>query len=33
VLIGMDPGHDGVFVYRSYEPSPRWRPVSGGQRS
>ena len=33
VVIGMDPGHDGVFVYRSYEPSPRWRPVSGGPRS
>jgi len=33
VLIGMDPGHDGVFVYRSYEASPRWRPVGGGHRS
>ena len=30
VLIGMDPGHDGVFVYRSYEPSPRWRPITDG---
>jgi len=30
VVIGMDPGHDGVFVYRSYEPSPRWRPITDG---
>jgi hypothetical protein len=33
VLIGMDPGERGVFVYRSYEASPRWRPITDGQGS
>lgn len=28
VLIGIDPAHDGVFVYRSYDPSARWERVT-----
>ena len=33
VLIGVDPGEDGVHIYRSYSASPRWSPVGAEARS
>lgn len=32
VLLGFDPGEDGVHIYRSYARAPRWAAVGGDTR-
>jgi hypothetical protein len=32
VLLGIDPGQDGVHIYRSYDRAPRWAAVGGDTR-